>query len=228
MPVYLLNPDLDVFPHPLNADPSGIVAVEGELTTSRLINAYRHGIFPWFNDAEPILWWFPDPRCILLPANLKVSKSMRSVIRNRGFEVTINQDFAQVIEKCKDIPRPGQEGTWLDDDMVYAYIDLHEAGYAHSVEVWLDGVLVGGLYGIALGKIFFGESMFSNVSNASKDALIHLVEKLRQHDFQLIDCQQDTDHMRSLGASVIPAAEFYDAIRENHIACLERERLDIS
>lgn len=227
MPVYRLHPELELFPHPLLADPSGIVAVMGELSASRLLNAYRHGIFPWFSENEPILWWFPDPRCILLPENLRVSKSMRSVIRNKGFEVTINQEFSQVIEKCKDIPRVGQDGTWLDDDMIRAYTELHKAGYAHSVEVWLDGELVGGLYGIALGKIFFGESMFSNVSNASKVALIHLVEKLRSYDFQMIDCQQDTDHMRSLGATVIPAAEFYDAIRENHVACLVRERLDI-
>jgi len=151
---------------------------------------------------------------------------MRSVIRNKGFEMTINQDFSQVIQKCKDISREGQDGSWLDDHMVRAYIDLHDAGYAHSVEVTLNGDLVGGLYGIALGKIFFGESMFSDVSNASKLALIYLVEKLGPHDFQLIDCQQDTDHMRSLGATVIPAAEFYNAIRANHIACLKGEKLN--
>jgi len=226
MPIYRLHPHLELFPHPLLTDPSGILAVEGGLTPERLVNAYRHGIFPWYSENEPILWWFPDPRCILRPEYFKVSKSMRSVIRNKGFEVTVNQNFEQVIQTCKDISRPGQNGTWLDDDMLVAYNELHEAGYAHSVEVWLNGKLVGGLYGIALGKIFFGESMFSDASNASKVALIHLVENLRKYDFKLIDCQQDTEHMRSLGATVIPAAEFYKAIRENHFACLESEKID--
>lgn len=225
MPVYRLHPELVVFPHPLNADPSGIVAIMGELTSSRLINAYRHGIFPWYSEDEPIMWWFPNPRCVLFPNDLKVSKSMRSVMRNNGYEITVNQDFKSVIRHCKDIQRSGQGGTWIDDEMVKSYIEMHEIGYAHSVEVWLGKDLIGGLYGIALGKIFFGESMFSLVSNASKLALIHLVGELQKLDFQLIDCQQDTLHMRSLGATVIPAVEFYDAIRGNHLACLECEKL---
>jgi len=225
MPVYRLHPELKIFPHPLNADATGVLAVHGELTSERLINAYRHGIFPWYSKNEPVLWWFPDPRCVLYPKNLKISKSMRSVLRNKGFDVTMNRNFSRVIQYCKETSRHGQDGSWLDDDMVRSYNQLHKEGYAHSVEVWLHGELVGGLYGISLGKIFFGESMFSMESNASKVAFIYLVEKLRQLDFQLIDCQQDTEHMRSLGATVIPAAEFYKAIRGNHVPCLECEKL---
>lgn len=225
MPVFRLHQTLEVFPHPLFADTSGILAVEGGLSAPRLINAYRHGIFPWYSENEPILWWFPNPRCVLLPENLKVSKSMRSVIRNKGLEVTINQNFIQVIRRCKNISRPGQAGSWLDDEMLDAYVSLHEEGYAHSIEVWKEGELVGGLYGIALGKIFFGESMFSDISNASKVALVYLIGRLKPYNFDLIDCQQDTDHLRSLGATVISATEFYKAIRKNHVSCLQQEKL---
>jgi leucyl/phenylalanyl-tRNA---protein transferase len=227
MPVYRLHPELELFPHPLHADSSGILAVEGTLTAHRLINAYRHGIFPWFSKNEPIIWWFPNPRCVLWPQDLKISKSMLSVMRNKGFVVTINQNFDQVIRNCKDAPRPGQEGTWLDEEMVRAYNALHKEGYAHSVEVCLDGALVGGLYGIALGKIFFGESMFSDVSNASKVGFTHLVKELQKRGFRLIDCQQDTAHLRSLGATVISAEEFYQEIRKNHLDCLEGEKLGL-
>lgn len=227
MPAFLLHPEFPVFPHPLITDEPGILAVGGDLTPERLVNAYRFGIFPWYSEFEPVMWWFPDPRCILYPSQLKVSKSMRSVLRNGGFKVTYNCAFATVIRQCASVPRPGQAGTWLTEKMIGAYIELHNMGYAHSAEVWKSNKLVGGLYGISLGRIFFGESMFSKESNASKAGFIHLVRELKRRDFRLIDCQQDTPHLRSLGATTIPAKEFYAAIRENHIASLTQEKLQL-
>ncbi len=227
MPAFLLHPEFHVFPHPLNTDESGILAVGGDLTPERLINAYRFGIFPWYSEFEPVMWWFPDPRCVLYPADLRVSKSMRSVLRNGGFNVTFNCAFASVIRACASVPRPGQGGTWLTEAMIEAYIELHERGYAHSTEVWKSDKLVGGLYGISLGKIFFGESMFSNENNASKTGFIHLVRELERREFKMIDCQQDTPHLRTLGATTIPAMDFYEAIRENHLECLAQEKLQL-
>lgn len=215
MSVYLLSPYRYVFPHPLVAEEYGIVAIDGDLAVERLMLAYAFGIFPWYNEYEPILWWFPDPRCVLFPDDLKVSKSLRSLLRKKRFEVTLNTCFRDVITQCSTIPRKGQEGTWLHPEMIVAYTLLHKAGMAHSVEVWQEGELVGGLYGVALGRIFFGESMFSAEDNASKVALVELVDILKRNNFALIDCQQDTPHMRSLGARVISAADFYWNIRKN-------------
>lgn len=185
----------------------GIIAIGGDLSTERLKLAYRLGIFPWFNEDDPILWWFPDPRFVLFPAELKVSKSMRKVLRDETFSFTENQAFDQVIQNCRIIKRKGQKGSWITDEMMNAYIELHRMGLAKSVEVWQNGELVGGFYGVEGKRIFCGESMFSKVSNASKAGFIQFVQKY-QDRYELIDCQVYTEHLESLGAREIPAAEF--------------------
>lgn len=185
----------------------GIIAIGGDLSTERLKLAYRLGIFPWFNEDEPILWWFPDPRFVLFPAELKVSKSMRKVLRDETFSFTENQAFDQVIQNCRIIKRKGQKGSWITDEMMNAYIELHRMGLAKSVEVWQNGELVGGFYGVEGKRIFCGESMFSKVSNASKAGFIQFVQKY-QDRYELIDCQVYTEHLESLGAREIPAVEF--------------------
>ncbi len=198
----------NVFP-PVNwADTNGLLAVGGDLSPQRLLAAYSSGIFPWFNEDNPVLWWAPDPRFILTPATLHISKSMRKIIRDAVFEVTIDRDFDRVIGRCRSIERKGQEGTWITAEMLNAYRQLHEQGYAHSVEVWKDGVLAGGLYGVSLGSAFFGESMFADVSNASKVALIALVETLKHRGIELIDCQVYTDHLKSMGAYHVSRDDF--------------------
>ncbi len=207
MPVYSL-PQQHVFPPVSHAEEDGLLAVGGDLDPHRLLLAYAQGIFPWFSKGDPILWWSPDPRMVLFPAELKVSKSMKQVLKNKTFEVTFDKDFKSVIQACGKIERPGQDGTWLSKDMRIAYTKLHEMAVAHSVEVWQDGKLVGGLYGLALGAIFCGESMFSEVSNASKAGFITLVQALREKGFELIDCQVYTAHLESLGAKEIPRTEF--------------------
>lgn len=207
MPVYQLDDSL-WFPDPAYAWNDGILAIGGDLSVNRLILAYRMGIFPWFNEGEPILWWSPNPRYVIFPKQLKVSKSMRRVLRNNIFEVTYDTEFRAVITACRDTRRDGQFGTWITADMVEAYCALHEAGFAHSVEVRQEGELVGGLYGIALGKFFFGESMFAKVSNASKTGFIELVRNLEAKGFELIDCQQGTPHLISLGAEPISRNDF--------------------
>lgn len=185
----------------------GIIAVGGDLSVQRLEEAYRKGIFPWFSEDDPILWWFPDPRFVLFPDELKVSKSMRKIIRDGIFTFTENQCFEEVIKNCKKIHRTGQYGTWITDNMMDAYIKLHQSGIAKSIEVWKDDKLVGGFYGIEGKRIFCGESMFAKVSNASKAGFIHFVEKYKMR-YDLIDCQTHTDHLESLGARSIPAEEF--------------------
>ena len=209
-----------VFPHPLAAHQDGLLAIGGDLSTTRLILAYHFGIFPWYQEGEEILWWSPDPRCVLFPDDLIIHKSMRSVLRKKTFEVTYNQAFARVIDHCKNTKRKGQDGTWITEDMASAYVSLHHLGHAHSVEVWSGEDLVGGLYGIILGKIFFGESMFNLAPNASKFGFIHLVQQLRKQNFRLIDCQQDTPHLRSLGATVISRDAFYNLLRKNQMDTL--------
>ncbi len=189
-------------------DPNGLLAAGGDLTSRRLVEAYRRGIFPWYEEGQPILWWSPDPRLILLPENIHISKSMTKVIRKGVFTVTADTAFEDVICSCSDIPRDGQSGTWIIDDMIEAYIELHNLGYAHSIEVWEDKTLVGGLYGIAIGAAFFGESMFSKVANASKMALISLSAHLVSKQYQLIDCQMETEHLKSMGAKVISRKQF--------------------
>lgn len=199
----------DPFPPPERAldDPNGLLAAGGTLDTARLVDAYRQGIFPWSSEGQPILWWTPDPRMVLQTADLRVSRSLRKRVRSGVFEIRIDTAFDAVIEACAG-PRDGQEGTWITGEMRRAYRALHRLGYAHSVESWRDGDLVGGLYGVALGRVFFGESMFARETDASKVALVHLVARLRALDVPLIDCQQETAHLASLGARPISRRAF--------------------
>ena len=205
--MYFLHKEL-FFPDVTEADGDGILAVGGDLSPERLILAYQSGIFPWFDSDEPILWWATPRRMVLFPDELVVSKSMRSILRKELFTITFNKDFRAVISNCSTIKRNGQRGTWISDEMIEAYVKLHEMGQAKSVEVWQNNELVGGLYGIDLGTIFCGESMFSKVSNASKVAFITLVENLKIRKYKLIDCQVHNDHLESLGAREIDRAEF--------------------
>lgn len=207
MPLYFIEDEL-WFPPVEEAMEDGLLAIGGDLSTDRLLLAYRSGIFPWFNDDELPMWWCPDPRFVLFPGEVKVSKSMKQVMRNGGFELRVNTAFAQVIIACQQTPREGQPGTWITEEVKRAYIRLHELGYAHSAEAWKDGTLVGGLYGIRLGKVFFGESMFSKVSNASKYAFISYAALLQSEGVELIDCQVHTEHLETLGAKMIPRESF--------------------
>jgi len=188
-------------------EPNGLLAVGGALSERWLLSAYRHGVFPWYGPGQPILWWAPDPRLVLYPKRLHVSRSLAKVIRNGGFELTLDTAFGEVISGCAE-SRPGQSGTWITPEMRQAYIDLHYSGYAHSVECWYRGELVGGLYGVAIGRVFFGESMFARRSNASKVAFVALVRQLDRWGFRLIDCQVYTGHLASLGASGIARRTF--------------------
>jgi leucyl/phenylalanyl-tRNA--protein transferase len=206
MPVFQLTRD-SVFPPAHWAAKVGLLAVGGDLSPRRLLEAYRRGIFPWYSETEPILWWSPDPRFVLFPEELKITRSMRQFLKKDFLKITYDFNFTDVISACQK-PRPQQEATWITPDMQAAYIRLHELGFAHSVEVWQEEVLVGGLYGVALGRCFFGESMFSSVSNASKAALIDLVRRLGALHFSLIDCQVHTAHLESLGGRQIPRSEF--------------------
>lgn len=188
-------------------EPSGLLAAGGDLSPTRLLAAYRRGIFPWYSAGQPILWWSPDPRAVLLPQALKVSRSFAKTLRNRGYETRVDSAFVQVIAACGSTSlRPG--GTWLSPEMTLAYERLHELGYAHSVETWRGGQLVGGLYGVALGRVFFGESMFSIERDASKVALKRLCDECGARELELIDCQMETPHLISLGASLMTRAEF--------------------
>jgi len=205
--IHLLNEEL-WFPPVSETHPSGILAVGGDLSTERLLLAYHSGIFPWFEDGEPITWWAPDWRMVLFLDDLKVSKSMRNILNRGMFKVTFNQAFKAVISNCQSVKREGQHGTWITDDMIAAYVKLHELGHAKSVEVWQNGELVGGLYGVDLGSIFCGESMFSKVSNASKVAFIHLVECLKKNNYLLLDCQVYNEHLESLGCVEIERDAF--------------------
>jgi len=205
--MYLLSDDL-VFPPVEQADEEGLLAIGGDLGTKRLLLAYRSGIFPWYNEGEPICWWSPDPRFVLFPEELAVSKSMQQVMRQNRFSFTVNTRFEEVIASCKSITRKGQHGTWISPAVHKAYTRLHQEGHTYSAETWLDGQLVGGLYGIRMGSVFFGESMFSKTPNASKFAFIHFVSALQNEQVKLIDCQVYTAHLESLGARMIPRAEF--------------------
>lgn len=211
MALFILEKELQ-FPPVHYAEPDGLLAIGGDLSEARLIRAYRQGIFPWY-EGEHILWWSPDPRFVLFPSELKVSNSMRQLLKKRPFEFTINKDFESVITKCKTIPRKGQEGTWITEEVKKAYLRLHQKGLAHSAEVWKDGRLAGGLYGVLLGKVFFGESMFSLESNASKYAFINYVKVLLHQGIELIDCQVYTQHLESLGARMIPRSEFCQQLK---------------
>jgi len=212
LPVFALEKEL-YFP-PVNlAEPNGLLAIGGDLSPERLLFAYKQGIFPWY-EGEYILWWSPDPRFVLFSDELKISKSMRALLKKKAFDFTINKAFEKVIHECKNIKRPGQRGTWITDEVETAYIRMHELGYAISAEMWKDGMLVGGAYGLKIGKMFFGESMFSKMNNASKYAFIQLVQHLKQEGVELIDCQVYTEHLESLGAKMISRKEFTNTINE--------------
>jgi leucyl/phenylalanyl-tRNA--protein transferase len=194
--------------------PNGLLCAGGDLSVERLVAAYSHGIFPWFSEGEPILWWSPDPRMVLFPGELKVSRSLRKRLEHGTYELTADTAFVRVMQECAR-PRKGQSGTWILPEMIAAYTALHARGLAHSVEAWREGRLVGGLYGVALGRVFFGESMFSRAADASKVALVELVRRLKEKGFRMIDCQQATAHLASLGAREIPRARFARLLQES-------------
>lgn len=213
MPVYLL-PDELVFPPPRLARKEGLLAVGGDLSQERLLLAYRMGIFPWYTEDEPIMWWSPDPRLVLYPSELRVSRSLKKTIKKQIFRLTVDESFESVINACAHSRTKADEGTWIVEEMINAYCRLHESGLAHSVEVWQNGSLVGGLYGVSLGKCFFGESMFTLISNASKVALVALVQYLRAREFHFIDCQISTPHLLSFGAQEIPRTQFLNELEQ--------------
>jgi len=207
MPVYQLTDEL-IFPHPSYADPGGLLAVGGDLSAQRLLLAYAHGIFPWYSEPGPILWWSPDPRLVLFPGEFKISRSLSRVIKKQVFTVTMNRAFGEVIRACAQI----RQETWITAEMIEAYEVLHTLGYALSFETWHEDRLVGGLYGVTMGRVFFGESMFSAMSDASKVALVYLVRYLAELGFELVDCQTTTEHLRRFGAREIPRKEFLDRL----------------
>jgi leucyl/phenylalanyl-tRNA--protein transferase len=212
--MYFLSKEL-FFPPVSNANLDGILAIGGDLSTERLLLAYKSGIFPWFEEGEPIYWWSPNPRMVLFLDELMVSKSMRNILNRNIFKVTFNQNFREVISNCQKIKRNGQNGTWITQDMIEAYCKLNELGIAKSVEVWQNEELVGGLYGIDLGHVFCGESMFSKVSNASKVAFIALVNQLKKDNYKVLDCQVYNEHLESLGCREIPRDDFMELLKRN-------------
>ena len=211
MPIFRLGDEI-IFPPVHLTSGNGILAVGGDLSPDRLIAAYRQGIFPWYSEGDPIIWWSPDPRFVLFLEELRVSRSMMKVLRRGTFQITYDQIFREVVLSCQKSRRK-QKGTWITDEMLEAYCTLHELGSAHSAEAWHEGQLVGGIYGVSLGRCFFGESMFSLMNNASKAALIDLVHKLRERDFKFLDCQVYTTHMESMGARFIPRKEFINLLK---------------
>lgn len=189
-------------------EPNGLLAIGGDLTTNRLLDAYTHGIFPWFSAGEPIVWWSPDPRMVLYPDELKISRSMSRRLNRKDYEVRFNTSFRQVMQACAETRRPGQDGTWITNEMIDAYCALHVSGHAMSAETWIGNRLAGGLYGVRIGKMFYGESMFHHVTDASKIAFVHLVQEIKRQNFGLLDCQMKTSHLASLGAREISRKEF--------------------
>ena len=214
MPVFYLT-DEHIFPPPQLAEKEGLLAVGGDLSQDRLLLAYSMGIFPWYSDEEPLLWWSPDPRLVLYPKEIKISKTLKKIIKKDEFGITMDQAFAGVIRECAQIRSENSAGTWINEDMMQAYCGLHQSGYAHSVEAWYKGELAGGLYGVSLGKSFFGESMFTRISNASNVALIKLAEYLAALSFDMIDCQVRTEHMIRFGAREISRDHFLQQLKES-------------
>lgn len=213
MPVYRI-PEEHVFPHPSLAEPDGLLGVGGDLHPARLLLAYANGIFPWYNEGQPILWFSPDPRFVLFFERFRIQRSLKKRIRRGDYEITIDRAFARVVHGCKSAPRPGQRGTWITGDMERAYLQLHELGFAHSVEAWKDGELVGGLYGVAIGTLFSGESMFARAPDASKSAFVWTVAQLHRWGFRLIDCQVHTDHLARFGAIDVPRERYLSLLPE--------------
>ena len=201
-------PEENIFPLPELADDSGLLAIGGDLSVERLINAYANGIFPWYSKDDPIMWWSPDPRMVILPNDFKRSKSLKRTVERGIYTVKFDTDFKSVIENCAKVNRQDQDGSWITDEMLEAYLELHNIGFAHSVETYFENELVGGLYGLSIGKGFFGESMFHKKTDASKVALWHLVDRLLEWDFDFIDAQQETDHLKSMGAVSIRREKF--------------------
>jgi leucyl/phenylalanyl-tRNA--protein transferase len=212
--MFILSKEIK-FPAVELADENGLLAIGGDLSIERLLLAYRNGIFPWYNESDPICWYSPDPRFVLFPDKLKISKSMKSILNKNEFHFTINKAFSEVILNCKTSTRKDQDGTWIHDTIVDAYTKLHQLGYAHSAEAWLNNELVGGLYGMRLGNIFFGESMFSKKANASKFAFVNYVKQLQKENTALIDCQVYTEHLESLGAQMIPREVFISILKKD-------------
>lgn len=221
MTVYQLGKEL-VFPSVKDAEPDGLLAFGGDLSQDRVLLAYKRGLFPWFSEGDPILWWSPDPRLVLYPEQFKISNSLGRIIRSNKFHIQYDTHFEEVVDKCKIVARKGQEGTWITKIMKEAYSSLHHAGYAHSVEAFLEGKLVGGLYGVSIGSCFFGESMYSEVPNASKVALSYLVSLLKSWNHKMIDCQVTTGHLLSLGAIEIPRNEF---IKQLNLCLKDKTRI---
>lgn len=213
MPLFRLTADL-VFPPPHLAIEDGLLAIGGDLSVERLLLAYRSGIFPWFSEGDPVLWWSPDPRMVLFPKEIHVSRSLQRVLKKGEFEATLDTAFESVIHACAEVRGPKRDGTWITGDMEDAYCALHAAGYAHSVESWKGGKLVGGLYGVSLGSCFFGESMFSHETNASKVAFVRLVQQVQAWGFTLIDCQMHTPHLARFGAREVPRKRFLKLLRD--------------
>lgn len=212
--IYQLDPEYIGFPDPEEAEPEGLLAIGGDLSVPRLLEAYCCGIFPWYSEEEPLLWWSLDPRMVLFPEEFRCSKSLRRVVKSGRFEVRIDTCFEQVMRHCGSVQREDQDGTWITEEMVQAYLALHEHGFAHSFETFFHGELVGGLYGVSIGDVFCGESMFHTMTDASKVALVRLVEFCRQHHFRLIDAQQETRHLASLGARPIPRKDYLKILNE--------------
>lgn len=211
-----LDPNEISFPNPQHYDGhEGMIAFGGDLSVERIWFAYQNGIFPWFNPDEEILWWCPDPRFVLFPDELKISKSMKKILKNEVFTFTENKNFKAVIKNCQEINRKGQDGTWLSDELMESFITLHKFGFAKSIEVWQNEELVGGFYGLQIGKVFCGESMFAKVSNASKAGFIHFVQTYK-NELEIIDCQSHTEHLESLGARMIPKKEFLKTLHNNN------------
>lgn len=224
MPVYQIPDEHFIFPHPSEANLDGLLGIGADLNPQRLLIAYQNGIFPWYSSGEPIQWWCLTPRLILYPQKIYISQSMKPYLKGSKFKYSFDKDFISVMLQCKTISRQDQKGSWIHQDVLDAFIELHRLGYAHSVEVWEEDELVGGLYGLAIGKMFCGESMFAKKSNASKFALIQLARFLVKKEFHFIDCQQDTPHLRSMGAEIIMKEAFFDMLEENKKYSIHSER----
>jgi leucyl/phenylalanyl-tRNA--protein transferase len=223
---YRLNPNTLDFPPVQYSDEDGLLAVGGDLSEERIIKAYNNGIFPWYSEHSPILWWSPNPRFVILPQNFKFAKSLRPILRKQEFKVTFNQAFERVMQNCKMAYRPNQYGTWITPEMQQAFINLHYQGFAHSVEVWKNNELVGGLYGEIVGTCFFGESMFALEDNASKIAFVVLMKNLLANGFEMIDCQVFTEHLARFGADMIPRTEFIERLEKGKIKSFDKENFE--